>query len=131
MNSILKKATLGAALAATAIGMAAPAEAQRYGGYRGGYRHYHHGGDAAGAAIIGGIVGLGVGAAIASNNNRRYYDDRRGYYYDQPYNNGYYRDGYYNDGYNYRPHYRGYSDCYVQRRWDPYYRDYVRVRVCN
>lgn len=131
MNSILKKVAIGTALAATALGTALPAQAQRYGGYRGGGYH-HRGGDATGAAIIGGIVGLGVGAAIASSNNDRRYD-RRGYY-DEPYNNGYYRDGYYNDGYNNgyynRPQYRG-GDCYAQRRWDPYYRQWVRVRVCR
>jgi hypothetical protein len=88
--SIVTKLGLGAALAATALTTAAPAEAQRYG-----YRHYGHG-DAAGAAILGGIVGLGVGAAIASSNRDRYYD------------RGYYNGGYYNRGYAYdRGYYRG------------------------
>ena len=121
MNNLLKKAGLGVALAATAITVSAPAEAQRWHG--GGYRHYNRGGDTAGAAILGGIVGLGVGAAIASSNNR-YYD--RGYY-----NGGYYappprRSYYYDDyNYNYRPR------CWNQWRWDPYYGRNVRVRVCN
>jgi len=77
MNGLLKKAGLGVALAATALTAAAPADAQRY-------RRYHRGGgDVATGAILGGIVGLGVGAAIASNNrNRYYYDD--GYYYGPP-----------------------------------------------
>jgi hypothetical protein len=41
------------------------------GGYnRGGY--YHRGGNGAGAAVAAGIIGLGIGAAIASSN-RPYY----------------------------------------------------------
>ncbi len=123
MNGLIKKAGLGIALAATALTVAAPADAQRWGGYR----HYDRGGgDVAAGAILGGIVGLGVGAAIASNDRGRYYD-RGGYYYDAPppppprayYDRGY---GY---GYDYRP------TCYSQWRWDPYYERNVRVRVCN
>ncbi|WP_445192100.1 hypothetical protein ACT009_16290 [Sphingomonas sp. Tas61C01] len=135
MTGLIKKAGLGIALAATAITAAAPADAQRW---RGG-RHYHRGGgNAAAGALLGGIVGLGVGAAIASSNRDRYYDrggydrgyyDRGGYgyapppraYYDRGYGNGY---GY-GDGYDYRPR------CWTQRQWDPYYGRPVRVRVCN
>jgi hypothetical protein len=109
MNGMLKKVGLGAVLAATALSAAAPAEAQRHGGYRGGYHGgYGRHGDAAGAALLGGIVGLGLGAAIASDHGR-YYD--RGYYYDRPY------------------YYRG--RCWSQWRWDPYWGRHVRVRVCN
>lgn len=130
MNGLIKKAGLGFALAATAVTAAAPAEAQRYGGY-GGYRHYgHRGGDTTGAAILGGIVGLGVGAAIASSNRDRYYDrgryDRG--YYGGGYRQGYYGDprgGYYDDRYNYGPR------CWIERRFDPYYGTPVRVRVCD
>jgi hypothetical protein len=123
MNSILKKAGLGLALAATALTAAVPAEAQWRGGYRGGYHGgYHRGGDAAGAALLGGIVGLGVGAAIASNRGGGYYD--RGYY------NG--PRGYYYDGprYYYNDYYRG-PRCWTSYRWDPYYGENVPVRVCN
>ena len=86
MKTILTKAGLAITLAATTLTAAAPADAQRYRRYnRGG------GGDVATGAIIGGVIGLGVGAAIASSNRRdRYYD--RGYY-----NGG----GYHNDGYVY------------------------------
>ena len=119
MNTIMKKAGLGLALAATAVTAAAPPEAQRWGG---GYRGYHRGGDTAGAAILGGIVGLGVGAAIASSNRDRYYD--RGYY-----RGGYYgrpRGVYYDDyRYDYGPR------CWIERRYDPYYGTPVRVRVCD
>jgi len=118
MNGLLKKAGLGAVLAATVVTTAAPAEAQRY-------RRYHRGGgDVAAGAVLGGIVGLGVGAAIASSNrDRRYYGDGyyygprpryRGYYYAPPprrfyrgYDRGYYPRGYYGGGYYGRP-YRGY-----------------------
>lgn len=79
MNGLMKKAGLGIALAATAVTAAAPADAQRYGGYR----HYNRGGgDVAAGALLGGIVGLGIGAAVASSNRDRYYD--RGYAYDAP-----------------------------------------------
>jgi hypothetical protein len=80
MKTVLKKAGLGLALAATALTAAAPAEAQRWGGYR--YHHRGNGGNVAAGALLGGIVGLGIGAAIAGNNRDRYYD--RGYYYDAP-----------------------------------------------
>ena len=84
MKTILTKAGLAITLAATTLTVAAPADAQRY-------RRYNRGNDVATGAIIGGVVGLGLGAAIASSNRRdRYYD--RGYY-----NGG----GYYNDGYVY------------------------------
>ncbi len=99
-----KKATLGATLAASALVTAAPAEAQRYRGYRD-----HRNNDAA-VAIGAGVVGLAIGAAIASDRRDRYYDD--GYYYDRP--RVVYRERYY------RP-YRGYYEApryrYRDRRW--------------
>ncbi len=122
MNGLIKKAGLGIALAATALTAAAPADAQRWGrGGYGGYRHHNRGGNVAGAAVLGGILGLGVGAVIASNNNRgRYYD--RGYY-----NDGYYQGPpvrtYYRE--DYRPR------CWSEWRRDPYYGDPVRVQVCS
>ncbi len=124
MNGLMKKAGLGIALAATALTAAAPADAQRWGrGYRGGgWGGYHHrgGGNVAGAAVLGGILGLGVGAAIASSNRPRYVD--RGYYDD-----GYYRGPpvrtYYRQ--DYRPR------CWSEWRVDPYYGDQVQVQVCS
>ena len=129
MNGIVKKAGLGIALAATALTTAVPADAQRWGGYRG----HHRGGDTAGAAILGGIVGLGVGAAIASSNrpryDRGYYGGGYGYngggYYDRNYypQRGYYQQrSYYDD---YRPR------CWIERRYDPYNGYPINVRVCN
>ena len=115
MNGLLKKVGLGVVLAATVLTAAAPADAQRYRRYgRGG------GGDVAAGALLGGIVGLGVGAAIANGNRGRYYDDRRyydGYYYNAPppviYRDRYYapprviyRDRYYSPDYYPRDYYR-------------------------
>jgi hypothetical protein len=126
MNKLLTKAVLGTTLAATALTAAAPAEAQRY-------HRWHRGGDSTGAAIAGGIVGLALGAAIASSANDRdrdYYYRSRGYRVD--YDDYYYRErGYYPpDGY-YAYRYRDYRHCWVERRYDPYYDRSVRVRVCN
>ena len=99
MAYLIKRMVLGATLAATALTAAAPAEAQRY------RRYNRGGGDVAAGAVLGGIVGLGIGAAIASNNRGRYYD--RG-------PRGFRGRGYYNRGYGY-----GYNDGYVyDRRFD-------------
>jgi hypothetical protein len=109
--SVWKKGVLGLAAVSTLAVTATPADAQRY-------RHYRHG-DRTGLAIGAGLVGLGIGAAIASSN-RGYYD--RGYYGD-PYDSGYYGDPYYGNGY-------GYRHCVSRRQWDPYYGRWVRVRYC-
>ncbi len=129
--SMLKKLGLGAVLAATTLSATAPADAQYYRGYRHG-----GGGDVAAGAVLGGILGLGVGAAIASSDHRRY---DRDYYYDQPrvvYRERYYtpparviiRERYYGgDGYNgyntyngYNGYDRGYSDRYNGRGYYGY-----------
>ncbi len=130
MTGLWKKAGLGAVMAATVLTAAAPADAQRWRGYRG---HHRGGGDVAAGAVLGGILGLGVGAAIASSNRNRYYD--RGYY-----GGGGYRG--YDRGYYAPPpppaRYRGYYDggyyqqrCWTQWQFDPYYGDRVPVQVCN
>lgn len=131
MNSLMKKIGFGVALGATALTAAAPVEAQRYRGGYGGYRHHDNG---AGTAVVAGIAGLAIGAAIASNRDDRYRD---GYYrdrgYDPYYDDRYYRShNYYpNDGY-YAYRYRGdYDRCRVERRYDPYSDRDVRVRVCR
>jgi hypothetical protein len=95
MTSVLKKAGLAVALGATALTVAAPAQAQRY-------RHYGHG-DVAGAALVGGLAGLAVGAAVADRGYPvGYYADPY-YAYPPAY---YYGPGY---GYYYYPHYRYYG----------------------
>lgn len=82
---IVKKATLAVALAASALTAASPAMARDYYGRR-------DNGDQVAAAVVGGIIGLALGAAVASGNNDRRdrYDDRRVYRND----GGYYRDTY-------------------------------------
>ena len=124
MNNLVKKAGLGVALVATALTAALPADAQRY------RRHYR--GDGTGTAIVAGIAGLAIGAAIASNgrDRDRYYRDRG---YDPYYDDGYYRShGYYpNDGYYAYNYEQNYNRCWVERRYDRYYGRSVRVRVCN
>jgi len=121
MSGLWKKAGLATVLVATALTSAAPAQAQRY------WRHRDRGGDTAAGALIGGVIGLGLGAAIASSNNRDRYYDR--------YDRGYYADrGYYDRGYYPAPpprvYYREYAPppraYYYERRG--YYRDYDRPR---
>jgi hypothetical protein len=72
MIGFVKKAALGAVLAATVVGASSPAEAHD--------RRYRN--NDAGVAIGAGVLGLALGAAIASDRRDRYYDD--GYYY-RPY----------------------------------------------
>ncbi|MES2753854.1 MAG: hypothetical protein V4659_04240 [Pseudomonadota bacterium] len=124
MTTLFKKAVLGATLAASALTVAAPAEAQRY------YRRHN---DRGSTALVAGVAGLAIGAALASSANDRYRDGYyrdRGYRYD--YDDYYYRQrGYYPaDGY-YAYRYRDYNRCYTERRYDPYYGRRVKVRVCN
>jgi hypothetical protein len=103
--------TFGGAVAAAAI--PATAEARGYhggygGGYGGGYYGGYHHHDNGGAAVVAGIAGLAIGAALASNH---------------PYYGGYGYGGY---GYGYAPgYYGGYgygSRTCISRHWvwDPY-----------
>ncbi|WP_298196184.1 hypothetical protein [Novosphingobium sp.] len=63
MMTILRTVLLGSGLAAVALTSSTPALAD------------HRGGDTTGAAIAGGIVGLAVGAAVASSARRDRWDD--------------------------------------------------------
>lgn len=81
---IIKKATLATVLGATALAVATPAMA----------RPNDHRSDNTGAIVAGGIIGLALGAIIASNANDRY-DDYRYRYADRGWT---WRDGYYWDG---------------------------------
>lgn len=108
LTAAMAAITLGGAVAATA----APAEARPHGGggyYHGGYYgggggYYRH--DNGGAAVAAGVVGLALGAALASNSHS---------YYDRGYAPGYYAPGYYGYG-------GGYRTCENTRWvWDPYY----------
>ncbi|UYY75841.1 sulfite exporter TauE/SafE family protein [Sphingomonas sp. R1] len=119
MNHLAKKLVLGIATGASLLAAVAPAQAQDW-RWR---RHYRDRGDAAGVALVAGIAGLAIGAAIS--NDRRYDYDRR-----------FYRErGYYpTDGYWYRdnyPRYRYYETCDVRRVWDPYLERPVLIRYCN
>ena len=134
MVSRIKQAALASALAATALGGISPAMAQGYPSDYGGYRHRDRG-DSTGAAILGGVVGIAIGALIASSgnknkHNRRHRDGlqyRDGSYYDRdgrrcdrdgrPYDDGgqgYYQRRGYEGGYNGRDGDRGYDDRYAR-----------------
>ena len=117
MRKVLTSAIAAVTAAGAVLATAAPAEAQRY-------RHHRHGNDndEVAAAIIGGVAGLALGAAIAGNGDRRdrgYYDNR--YSYDPRYDSyrgGYYRDSYYRE---YRPRRYAYRPCISRDRvYDPY-----------
>jgi hypothetical protein len=133
MTSVFKKTALGLAAVSTLAMAASPADAQ--------YRRYRHHGDDAGIAIGAGIIGLGIGAAIASSNRgygygygSSYYDPYYGGYGNgySSYGNGYdpYYSGGYGGGYG-GVYYEGYRrHCTTRRQWDPYYGRWVRVRYC-
>jgi hypothetical protein len=116
-----------AALAMVTGATAASAQSYRHGGGYYGHGRGHHGNDA-GVAIAGGIVGLALGAAIASNNNSRY---DRGYGYDYappPPPPRYY------NGYGYARPYNGYgrgSDCWTTREYDRYRGTMYERTVCR
>jgi hypothetical protein len=109
MNKILTAAiaaiTLGGAVSATATA----ADARPYAGH---YYGGHYGGRGNGAAIVAGVAGLAIGAAIASDHPR----------YGYGYGGGpYYAPAYYAGGY--------YGTCYTTRwAWDPYMGRRVPVR---
>ena len=117
MKSFLTKATaalaVAGALVATAPAQAWPGGYGGYYGYNGGYNHdwsrghrrYHHDDDA-GLAIGAGIIGLALGAAIASDHSR---NDGRYYSYDRGYYQGYRNDGGYGAYYDYDDDYPGYG----------------------
>lgn len=117
MNKFVKAGAAALVLGATTLAVATPAEARPY-------RHYrHHHDNDAGLAIGAGILGLAIGAAIASDNDR---------YYDPYYGRGYYNyDPYYRPYYG-RPYYRGYARrCVTRWRFNPYWGRQVRVRYCG
>lgn len=111
--TLFKKATLATVLAATALTAAAPAMARPYDRYRS---------NNTGAVVAGGIIGLALGAAIASSSNHHRYENRgwtwrNGAYWDREgrrydgdgrrFNDGYARGGYDSRYYGGRGYYDG------------------------
>jgi len=89
--AFFRNATVATALAATALASATPAMARDY---------YRHNDNTAAVAIGAGVVGLALGAIIASSSNDRDRYRDRDRYYDSgyAYDNGWqYRDGWYWD----------------------------------
>ena len=119
MTKLITKTIGGLVAAAALVAAASPAEAR--------HRRHH-----SGSTIAAGIIGLGIGAAIASSNRGYYrggyYDPYYGGYYDPYYGRNYY-GGYYGGRsyYRHRP-YR--HRCVTRRVWDPYWGRRVRVRIC-
>jgi hypothetical protein len=93
MASCIRFLTAVVLVAGMGTAPAAHAEHRHGGGnnyHHGGGNYHHGGGNASGAAIIGGIIGLGVGAAIASRGYYApppppvYYGSPPPYYYAPP-----------------------------------------------
>ena len=127
MRKILTSAMAAVMAAGAVLATAGPASAEHRR-----YRYHHRDNDdEVAAAILGGVAGLALGAALSSGSrrDRGYYSG--GYSYDPRYDS-YYRGrsyGYYDDGYYDRGYYRGgyYGDRYAYRTcisrdrvWDPY-----------
>jgi len=112
LTAAMAAITLGGAVCATA----APAEARGY--YHGGYGGHYYRHDNGGAVAAAGIVGLALGAALASDHGYRH---SYGY---GPYYSSYYGPAYYDYG---PPVYRV---CESERWvWDPYIGRRVPVRT--
>ena len=125
MRAVMKGAIAASLLAGSCIAATAPAEAH----------------DRTGAAIIAGIIGLGIGAAIASDHHDRYDDRSYGYssygydaspsyyapapaYYGSTYSYGYYQQPVYG-GYGYdRGDYSGHRGWHDRRGYDRDHRDH-------
>lgn len=143
MRKVLASAIAAVTFGGAVLATAAPAYAEHYNSY-GGYNRHRGNGDTAAAAIVAGIAGLAIGAAIASkdDNRQRYsrgygYNDSYGYGdsygYRNNYGTGYGYDSR-SDGY-YRQHRHGYDGYYDQNRtcvtrervWDSYEDRYVKI----
>lgn len=107
LMTLFKKATLATVLAATALTAATPAMARPY--------YDRHRSDNTGAIVAGGIIGLVLGAAIASSSNRHDRYENRGW----TWRNGAYWD---REGRRYdRDGRRFDSDGYARRGYDSRY----------
>jgi hypothetical protein len=123
MRKILASTLAAVTAVGAVLATAAPAQAERdrYS------RHHHDNDDEVAAAVLGGVAGLALGAALSSGSRSRYYDN--GYYRSSPYRSGYYDrryyGGYYDRGYYPRSYAYDYYDrprvCISRDRvWDPY-----------
>ncbi len=87
---VMHARVMTAAFAAGLVIASAAQAANWHRGWHGGNYHHYNNRGAVGAAIVGGIVGLGVGAAIASGGYGYYapppvyYGPPRGYYAPPP-----------------------------------------------
>lgn len=120
MRKLLTSA-MAALTASAALAAAQPAQADRW-------RHHRDSdNDEVTAAIVGGIAGLAIGAAIAGRGDRDRYDDRYDRYggYSDRYRYRYrydpYTDGYYGRPYSRRDRYNYGRTCISRERvYDPY-----------
>lgn len=122
MRKFITSAMAAVVTAGAVLAAAGPASAER--------RHYRHrdNDNEVAAAILGGVAGLALGAALSNGSrdrgyyDRRYYDRGgygRSYSYDPRYDR-YYRGQPRAYGYYDRP-YGGYRTCVTRDRvWDPY-----------
>ena len=118
MKKLIAGALTALTLATTlSVGATAAQAADGPGRYYG-HSYYRGRGPGVGAVVGAGILGLAVGAAVASHD-RGYYGPPPVYYRAPP-------PAYYEG-----PYYYGYvGDCRVHYRWDPYWRRYVEVERC-
>ena len=118
VKQTLKKSVLGLAAVATLGGASLAATSAD--------AHPHND---AGVAVAAGILGLAVGAAVASSHHD--YDRSYGYGYSQPYYGNGYAQPYYGNGYGYRSAYDGYGQsCRSFWQWSPRWHRYVSVERC-
>jgi hypothetical protein len=126
MRKFLTAAVAALTLAGGVAAVAGPAQADQY-------RYYGHrksNDNDAGIAIAAGVIGLAIGAALASSSSNK---RNSSYYYDNGYSQrgdggGYYGDGYYGDGYR-QPYYNGGYNAPYGYGQDRY--AYAPPRVCT
>lgn len=114
MRKFLTSGVAAVLAAGAVLATAGPANADRRH-----HRHHRGGDDAVAAAIVGGVAGLALGAALSNGN--RY--DRGGYggYYDNGYRYDPRYDSYYRGGYAPRRHRYADRTCITRDRvYDPY-----------
>lgn len=132
MKSLTLRITTGLIAGATLVAAAAPAEARWRGRDRG---------DRTALAVGAGLVGLGVGAAIASSGRDRWdrwdrgyrggWDRRGGWGWRGRYDPRFAGPGWGGPGWGYRDRWGPPVRCWRERVWDDWSGRWRRVRVCN